>query len=331
MTILRRYILLGVAALIGIGAVSCKKEEKDLLYLNGKPEFSLPEYASPGDEITMTPTGSVRDEDGNEVKYYWYASHLGTRRDTVSTYSLSIPDSLINITVSCTAYATGYYGSTSSKTLSVVSADRQNGSLTGRALTTADFKYTDPRDGYKYLCTRVGDTDWFKENLAYEASGLPKSNYAATSRVFGRYYSWNEAVNACPEGWRLPTDEDWIKAAETIGVEGLKANENFYGAAGKFMGNIYFNGEIMWEYWPEVQTTNELGLDIIPAGFATLDSERKGLFKGFLDYAAIWTAGERDEETAFYRYIYVRKPDMMLGSADKNEFLASVRCVRDAR
>ena len=25
----------------------------------------------------------------------------------------------------------------------------------------------------------------------------------------GNLYTWEEALAACPEGWRLPTDEDW--------------------------------------------------------------------------------------------------------------------------
>lgn len=328
---LRRYILAGLAVAIGFGAVSCRDEDDDLLFLNGTPIFTLPEYVQPGDVLTMSATG-VSDKDGNKVPYYWYCSHLASKRDTVNTYSLDIPtDTLLNITVSCTAFKEGYYGSTSSKTVSVISGDREKGSISGRSVHPTDFSFTDPRDGKDYFCARVGDTEWFKENLAYEGYGIPKSNTRATARVFGHYYSWNEAVKACPEGWRLPSNEEWVEAAEALGISGLGEMENFYGIAGKFMGNIYFNNELMWEYWPEVRTTNELGLDLIPTGFATIDSERNGTFKGFLDYAAVWTGDEYDEDMALYRYIYVRKPDFMLGSADKEEFLASVRCVRDAR
>lgn len=327
---LRRYILASLAVATVFGSVSCREEEKDPFYLNGTPVFSLPEYAQPGDVFTMTASG-VSDREGNEVEYYWYASHLSSQRDTVVTYTLDIPkDTLLNITVSCTAFKEGYYGSTSSKTLSVISDDRVKGSVTGRSVSPTDFSFTDQRDGKDYFCTRIGDTDWFKENLAYEAYGIPKSNTSATARVFGHYYSWNEAVKACPDGWRLPSNKEWVEAAETLGIGGLNEMGHFYGIAGKFMGNIYFNNELMWEYWPEVQTTNELGLDLIPVGFASIGSEGLGTFKGFLDYAAVWTGDEYDEDMALYRYIYVRKPDIMLGNADKAEFMASVRCVRDA-
>ena len=32
----------------------------------------------------------------------------------------------------------------------------------------------------------------------------------------GNLYTWEEALAACPEGWRLPTDEDWPRRRNRI-------------------------------------------------------------------------------------------------------------------
>lgn len=328
---LKRFILVSTAAIIGFGAISCKKDEEDPKYLNGAPEFSLPEFAVPGETLNMKASG-VMDEDRKEVDYYWYTSLKSSVKDTSVTYTLVLTDTLVNISVTCTGYRDGYYTSATTKTVSVVSSDRENGSISGKTFDkTKDFTFVDPRDGKDYWCTKIGNTEWFKENLAYEGAGVPMGNTSATAKVFGQFYSWNEAKTACPEGWRLPTLKDWANAAEAAGHPGLSDTENYYGVAGKFMGDLYFNSEEMWEYWPNVKITNSLGLDIMPCGYANVGSDGKGLFQGMYGYSAFWTSDERDEDMAFYRYIYVRNPDIMLGSASKEQFSTSVRCVRDAK
>ena len=159
--------------------------------------------------------------------------------------------------------------------------------------------------------------------------------------VFGRYYSYEEAVTACPEGWTLPTSEDWdalVKAAEEM--KGSKT------VAAALMANADFNDTRMWEYWPEIgDITNESGISMIPVGYAMLgqkdanaDNTDPNLeftyptasFKGYKEYAVFWTADKVDGEEgmAYYKYFINKLPDLMTGKADMGTFGASVRCVR---
>lgn len=55
--------------------------------------------------------------------------------------------------------------------------------------------FMDPRDKHIYRSGSVIDITWMLDNLAYGGNEL---------------YTWNEAKNACPEGWRLPTYEELI-------------------------------------------------------------------------------------------------------------------------
>ena len=145
------------------------------------------------------------------------------------------------------------------------------------------------------------------------------------SDVFGRYYSFEEAQTICPDGWRLPTDAEWSAAAEEY--------DNNIAA---LMGNAYFNGNLMWEYWPAVgEITNASGLSMIPAGYAMLSGKASdgsypnAQFQGNNQYAIFWTADTAEEEgMAYYRYIICDQPEFMLGKGDITSFGATVRCVR---
>lgn len=45
------------------------------------------------------------------------------------------------------------------------------------------------------------------------------------SSDFGRLYSYEGAVAAVPDGWRLPTDEDWKELEKCLGMSGYEADK----------------------------------------------------------------------------------------------------------
>lgn len=67
---------------------------------------------------------------------------------------------------------------------------------------------TDSRDGQTYRTAQIGDKTWIVENLNYK-SGFCYDDNSYNCERFGRLYTWKTAQTACPEGWRLPTDDEW--------------------------------------------------------------------------------------------------------------------------
>ena len=57
--------------------------------------------------------------------------------------------------------------------------------------------------------------------------------------------------------------------------------------------------------------------------------ENRTDFKSMYEYATFWTADERDDDQAFYRYFYDESPDLFIGYSSKKSFAANIRCVRD--
>lgn len=330
-----KMALLCLLAIAVTAAFSCKKEEtpETSPSLDGTLKFSIPEYIKTGEELTITPKGVTHPE-GKRIGYYWKVTPGSETADTAKTedgsFTYKFGDETGDYAVSCTAFASGYYSKTATFTVTLVKGGAVGGSITENGIEAFDQKITDERDSKTYYTVKHGNLLWFRNNLSYDGSGVAYASCDAMGDVLGRFYTWEEARTACPEGWRLPTDREWCDLAEEL--TGLEFNtlEALTGVSGALMVNAKFNSELMWEFWPQVKITNASGLSVIPAGYATT-SNNFASFSGAGDFAAIWTADEQaDGNKGIYRYIHEENPDLMSGLSDKKSFAASVRCVKEA-
>lgn len=73
--------------------------------------------------------------------------------------------------------------------------------------------FTDSRDGQTYKWVRLKDgKKWMTENLNYETpNSWCYDNEIINCVEYGRLYTWNSAMTACPSGWRLPTNVEFEK------------------------------------------------------------------------------------------------------------------------
>lgn len=336
--------------------ISCKKDKETTIppSLDGTLTFFVPAYIYPESEIKMMPSG-VEHPDGKELGYYWKVTPSMSKPDTTryengldkngnpsdGSFSHTFSDTLRRYTIYAYAFASGYSYASSSAYSTVVKGG-VDGSITNLGLKD---KPAIEVNGISYPYITVGSTDWITRNIAAGNAGAPYRNCKAMDDVFGRYYSYEEALEVCPEGWQLPTEEDWLALAAAAGAKETKPYDTIEGIASALMGNGYFNEELMWEYWPEVgDITNSTGFSAIPAGYATLGTKDgsakvneyidynypQALFKGYTEYATFWTRDlvEGESGMAYYRYMISTQPDIMTGKGDVKSFGASVRCVR---
>ena len=95
--------------------------------------------------------------------------------------------------------------------------------------------FTDPRDGLQYGYVTYAGLDWMTENYRYDInddvnstvyldadeSGITsEANYSSARNLqrYGRLYTLAGAKAACPDGWRLPSDEDWQRLETALGM-----------------------------------------------------------------------------------------------------------------
>ena len=328
---IRNFPLVVLVLFLGAVLFSCKKEEEEtsLEYMDGSMIFSIPTYVMPGQQFHLVPSG-VTIPDGTVPGIYWTGTILGNTRDTTrvlngtgdGSIDVLVPEEETSVSVSCVAFADGYYASSKTVNLVVVKGAE---SISGLNLPADVAMLTDSRDERTYPYVPIGSRDWMARNLAY-GSGMNYYDADAMQDVFGMYYTWDEAMAACPEGWRLPTADDWSDLARAHGYSGTE--DTFAGIGGKMMADAYLNDSKMWEFWPEVKITNSLHFCALPVGYA-IDAEGTARFRGSSDYAVFWTAEEADEEMAYVRQLYVRSEDVYKASLHKSSFRANVRCVRD--
>ena len=174
--------------------------------------------------------------------------------------------------------------------------------------------------GQTYKTVKIGKQVWFAENLNYDAEGsVCYDNDPANCAKYGRLYNWETAKKVCPDGWHLPSGEEWDKLFRF--VDGDKSTESPYKSetAGKYLKaksgwNKYGNG------------TDKYGFLALPGGFSL---QGGGFFGDVGDYSDWWSANEDDSDYAYNRYMDYGSDGAYWNTNRKSYYLFSVRCLQD--
>lgn len=163
-------------------------------------------------------------------------------------------------------------------------------------------------NGKEYTTVTIGDQVWMAENYAYlpninslsETSTTEAKSYVYNYnsdnandakdtqeyKDYGVLYNYAAAIAYAPEGWHLPTHEEWVIAEIAMGAS--KEDAEKINSSVREIGNKFKSDSELWGY---NKGTNESGMSILPAGTATYNSIDKILnFKEITKKAFIWTS-----------------------------------------
>lgn len=184
--------------------------------------------------------------------------------------------------------------------------------------------FTDARDGTSYRTIRIGAQVWMAENLKYKAgNSWCYDNDANNCQKYGRLYDWQAAMNACPGGWHLPTDEEWAALEKNVGgaeTAGMKLKST--------------NGWVGWTSAVENDNgTDAYGFTVLPAG----SRGNRSSFCCLGKEGEFWSATEDDEGPAWRRGSYAWKHgfateyENVRRFAHSKEEEMSVRCIENTQ
>jgi len=264
-----------------------------------------------------------------------------------ATYTVESGDIILAQPVDSTGYAFGgwFTNSECTNTISTPAiAEGSSGNKDFYAKWVATF--TDTRDGNIYKWVKIGDQIWMAENLAYLPSvddnssfstkrtpgygvyGYDGNNIAAakahTEEINGKTVNMYETygvlyngyavkeANICPDGWHIPTDDEWNELIEYLATNGHRGTE---GTALKAASGWFDNGK----------GTDDFGFAALPSGFRAYIGGTSGNV-GFS--GCWWSSTENANGDVWARY--VNKVDTNVTRLCYTKLLGfSIRCIRD--
>lgn len=197
----------------------------------------------------------------------------------------------------------------------------------------------DDIEGNSYNIVRIGEQVWMAEDLKTTSlsDGTPISrveNYDEWANLELPAYCWynNDSLSSegygalyngyametgklCPEGWRVPADEDWIELERALGGASIT------GGALKEAGT---------DHWktPNTAATNESGFTALPGGYRSYT----GTFNLKRTFAYWWSSSEKSwygaSSRVIFRSLQYEDRELFRDIAEKNNGF-SVRCVKN--
>lgn len=215
---------------------------------------------------------------------------------------------------------------------------------------TQDNYFTDPRDKEVYRTVTIGSQIWMAENLRYKTKESKvlknkknryvifydhsyktartcgeKDQYGAQNisckqlEKNGRYYEWEEANTVCPEGWHLPSEDEWKELFRVVsGDSEVKKSNNKVGR------------ELKSVNWVDGDSGNDpSGFSAFGSGWATYRNIKD------LGYKAIfWTSsneiiGSKVIKGYHLNVTIARYNDKAEIDGGMDGYGKSVRCIKD--
>jgi uncharacterized protein (TIGR02145 family) len=133
-------------------------------------------------------------------------------------------------------------------------------------------------DGNTYKVVKIGKQVWMAENLKVtkDRDGNAIKSYCfdddeGNCEKLGRLYTWDVALKVSPDGWHLPSNEEWKTLIDHLGGESEAGKKLLEGGSS--------------------------GFDALLAGAA--DFRGKYLYLG--EYAIFWASTEANPERAYHQ------------------------------
>jgi uncharacterized protein (TIGR02145 family) len=180
-------------------------------------------------------------------------------------------------------------------------------------------------EGQTYNTVLIGNQCWFKENLNYEAgNSWCYNNNPSNCDIYGRLYNWATALTVCPDGWHLPSDNEWKILEGTVDSQ-YPVGDPEWNKEGVYRGfDAGKNLKSISGWYNNGNGTDLYGFSALPGGYRY----QWGGFGTLGQIGNFWTSNDCGSYAAFYRKLSFPHTGVGRIFDDWNKGY-SVRCVRD--
>jgi uncharacterized protein (TIGR02145 family) len=307
---------------LAILIAGCKKEDKPKLPVIDPPAITTTDITN-NLGISATGGGTITSDGGSAVTargICWSKVDKPTIADSKTTDSIgtgSFISQLTNLSSNTTYYVRAYATNTAGTTY---------GNSVQFTTNTVDL------DGNLYHSITIGAQVWMVENLkvTHYRNGDPVPNVTDNTQweslnqgaycdynndpgntaVYGHLYNsyaTSDQRNICPEGWRLPTNADWLQLEVFLG------GNNVAGGKMKEAGTTHWTT-------PNTSADNSSGFTGVPGG-----NRGYGGFADLGNYAYFWS-----DPTSTYSRGLLYNMSATTGISNYSTVLGlSIRCIKE--
>ena len=193
-------------------------------------------------------------------------------------------------------------------------------------------------DGNVYYSTTIGEQVWLRSNLKTvrlndgTSITFAPSTWAVNTPVycniknddrntnpFGKLYNFHVVATGkiCPEGWRVPTLEDWNTLIDHLGGREVAG------------GKLKEKGTDNWNI-PNTRATNETLFSALPAGYRTLLTANNTAFSGFHADGYHWSSSEATTIASAYAVVMSSTSGGIVTSGYDKRLGMSIRCIKNS-
>ncbi|MBN3035062.1 MAG: hypothetical protein JW861_05705, partial [Bacteroidales bacterium] len=318
-------------------SVRCIQGENSTNYPPVPPENPVPPTGSIDINIELILQWSCSDPDGDTLDYKVY---FGTDTDPTAVTAWKPDTSYVPYPLD---YATTYYWK-------IAARDAEHFYITEGPLWSFTTKedpcgtpIIDVRDGKSYNTILIGNQCWMVENLNYgsaingnqpmEDNGIPEKycfeNISSNCDTYGGLYQWNEAMQylshsgyqgLCPNGWHVPSDNEWCTLEKYLDPTISCDTFGFRGTDGG--GKMKEAGTAHWQT-PNTGATNSSGFTGLPGGFRDISTG----FSNLGESGNWWTSDNLYHNDILFRELTYNSTQVNRNFINP-EIAFSIRCVR---
>ncbi|MCQ2091595.1 MAG: fibrobacter succinogenes major paralogous domain-containing protein [Fibrobacter sp.] len=183
----------------------------------------------------------------------------------------------------------------------------------------------DERDGQTYKTVKIGDQVWMAENLNYEINGsMCYENEQSNCDVNGRLYKLALADSVCPDGWHLPSRNEFETLLHFVdsAIDSIITYRKQHAIA--LVDGIDVVSKYLRDFsWNE--GFNSFGFSALPVGYYIYRS-------GWYDLGGQTFFLSSSEESDDFYYLNISSKSAGVGKFDKKynaDNGLSVRCLQD--